>query len=114
MGLHFFRSWRTRENVKIAVSAPRANCWAVRLFSALMPAEPLCNSLVRVATEAADFEIKKSGVERVTERGRRLCRTTIAEHALVPRFAGKFVGFLAGSGGAFSRSPDRTAVNRLA
>jgi hypothetical protein len=50
---------------------------------------------VRVASKAADFEIQKSGVEGVAQRRRRLRRSLVTEHALVPRFAGKFVGFLA-------------------
>jgi hypothetical protein len=64
---------------------------------------------VRVAAKAADFEIKESSVEGVTERRRRLGRTAIAEHALIPRLTSEAVGFLAYLGGAFGRGPDRTA-----
>jgi len=72
------------------------------------------DGLVRVAAEAADFEIEVTGIERITERGRRLRGTAITEHALVPRFAGKPVSFLAGCGGAFSRRPDGRAENAFA
>jgi hypothetical protein len=65
---------------------------------------------MRIASEAADFEIEVSRVERVTER-RRLAPVLLAEHAQVPRFTGELVGFLAGSGGAFRRRTDRTAVD---
>jgi hypothetical protein len=43
---------------------------------------------------------QESGVDGVAKRRRRLRGTAIAEHALVPRFARKFVGFLASSGSA--------------
>ena len=72
------------------------------------------DGLVRVATKTTDFEIEESGVEGVAQRRRRLGRAAIAEHTPIPDFACKFFGFLAGSGRAFSRSPDRTAVNCLA
>src|SRR6476661_2432943 len=65
------------------------------------------NSLVRVAAKASDFEIAVTSIEGVAQRRRWLRRTAITEHALVPRFACKFVGLFAGSGGAFSRRPDR-------
>jgi len=68
---------------------------------------------MRIATKAADFEIKVASIERITERGRRLRGTTITEHPLVPRFAGKAVGFLAGSGGFLSRGPDGRAEHGL-
>ena len=69
---------------------------------------------MRVAAEAADFEIKVTSIEGITERRRWLRGATIAKHALVPRFAGKPVCFPAGSGGAFSRGPDGRAENALA
>jgi len=50
----------------------------------------------------------------LTERGRLLRRTAIAEHALIPRLAGKPVGFVARGGGAFSRRLERTAENGFA
>ena len=46
-----------------------------------------------VAAETADLEIDVAGIERVTERGRRLRRAAIAEHALGPGVAGELVGF---------------------
>ena len=69
------------------------------------------NGLMGVAAEAPHFEIEVAGIESIAERRRRLRRAAIAEHALVPRFAGKAVGFLAGSGGALSRGPDGRAEN---
>ncbi len=44
---------------------------------------------MRVAAEAADFEV----VERVTQRRRRLRRPLVAEHALIPRLACQTIGF---------------------
>ena len=67
--------------------------------------------MVRVAAEASDFEIEESGVDGVAKCRRWLRGATIAEHALIPCFAGKFVGFLASLSGALSRRSDRTAVN---
>jgi len=72
------------------------------------------NGLVRVAAEAAHFEIEVASIEGIAERGRWLRRATIAQHSLVPRFAGKVVGFLAGSSGAFRRGPDGRAENGVA
>jgi hypothetical protein len=43
-----------------------------------------------------------------------LGRAAIAEHPLILRFAGKAVGFLAGSGGSFSRGADGRAENTVA
>jgi len=40
--------------------------------------------LMRVAAEAADFKVAVAGVERITERRRRLGRPLVAEHAHVP------------------------------
>ena len=66
--------------------------------------------MMRVAAEAANFEIEVTGIEGA-ERRRWLRWPAIAEHPLIPRFAGKPVGFLAGSGGALSRGPDGRAEN---
>jgi hypothetical protein len=71
-------------------------------------------SLMRVAAKAFHFEIAKLGVERVTQRGRRLRRPLKAEHALDPRLAGELVGFLACFRRPLCRRPNRRAVNRLA
>ena len=70
--------------------------------------------LVRVAAEAADFEIEVAGIEGIAESRRRLRRAAIAEHALIPGFAGKAVGFLAGGSGFLSRGPDGRAEDRSA
>ena len=43
------------------------------------------DGLVRVAAEAAHFEIEVACIEGIAERGRRLRGAAIAEHALVPR-----------------------------
>ena len=53
------------------------------------------NGLVGVAAQATDFEIEITGVDRVTQRGRWLCRSLKTEHALVPRLDGEPIGFLA-------------------
>ena len=70
------------------------------------------NGLVRVAAETADFEIEVASIERIAERRRRLRGAAIPKHALVPRFAGKAVGFPAGSGGFLSRGPRPKMVSR--
>jgi hypothetical protein len=67
------------------------------------------DGLMCVAPKAAHFEIVVASVEGIAERRRRLRRAAIAEHPFVPRFAGNAVGFLAGSGGTISRSPDGRA-----
>jgi len=72
------------------------------------------NGLVRVAAEAADFEIAVSGIERIAQRRGWLRRSLKPEHALIPRLAGQLVGFLAGFRGALCRCAHRSAVNRLA
>jgi hypothetical protein len=69
---------------------------------------------VCVAAQAFHFEIAVPGVDRVTERGRRLGRSLKAEHALVPCLAGQTIGFLAGFCRPLCRCPDRSAVNGLA
>ena len=46
------------------------------------------NGMVRVGTKAPHFEIEVASIESVAERRRRLRRASIAEHALVPSFAG--------------------------
>jgi len=72
------------------------------------------NGLMRVAAKAFHFEIAVPGIERVTERRRRLRRTLKAEHALVPRGDGEPVGFLTCFGSRLCRCPDRSAVDGLA
>src|SRR4029077_10041846 len=72
------------------------------------------HGLVGVAAKAADFEISEASVESITERWRRLRRSFVTKHPLIPCFTGKAVGFLAGLPGPFSRRPDRTAVDRFA
>ena len=72
------------------------------------------DGLVRVAAEAAHFEIEVTSIEGIAERRGRLRGTAIAEHPPIPRFAGEAVGFLARSGGALSRDPDRSAENGFA
>jgi len=66
-----------------------------------------------VATEATDFEIAIPGVQRVTERRRRLRRPLVAEHAHVPGLTGKPVSPFAGLLGSLRRRPDRGAIDRL-
>jgi hypothetical protein len=69
--------------------------------------------LVGIAAEAADLEIKISGVERVAERRRRLRRALKPKHALIPGYAGEPVGVLARLFRAFRRGADRTAIDGL-
>jgi hypothetical protein len=71
------------------------------------------DSLVGIATEASDFEISVSSIERVAQSRRRLSRFLVTEHALVPGFTGEPVCFLARLGRALRRCSDRTAVDCL-
>ena len=87
---------------KRGANRSRAFCYGRGLRS---PHDVERDGLVRVAAEAADFEIKVASIEGVAECGRWLSRTAITEHPPVPRFAGKAVGFLAGSGGSLCRGP---------
>ena len=68
--------------------------------------------LVGVAAKAADFEISEASVESITERWRRLRRSFVTKHPLIPCFTGKAVGFLAGLPGPFSRRPDPAQCSR--
>src|SRR6478736_6360225 len=72
------------------------------------------NGLMRIAAKAADFEVDITGVQRVTQRRRRLRRTLKAEHALIPRLDGEPIGFLACFRRPLCRRPDRATVNALA
>ena len=66
---------------------------------------------VRVAAQAADFQIAISGVERIAERRRGLGRAAQSQHA--PGVAGELVSFLPGSRSTLSRCADRDAYIRL-
>jgi len=67
--------------------------------------------LMRVATEAANFEIAKPGVERIPERGRRLRGPLEGEHPLIPSLAGQAVGLFAGFRRPLRRGPNACAVD---
>jgi hypothetical protein len=67
--------------------------------------------LMRVAAKAFHFELAKTGVDRVAQRGRWLRRSLKAEHAFVPSVACQTVCLLAGFRGALRGGPDRRAVN---
>src|SRR5262245_21884033 len=54
------------------------------------------DSLIGVATETSDFKIDVTRIEGIPQGGRWLRRTLEGEHPLIPRLAGKPVGFLAG------------------
>jgi hypothetical protein len=69
--------------------------------------------LMRVAAEAADLEIAKAGVERVTQSGRWLGRTLEGQHPHIPSLAGELVGLPACLVRAFSGYPDRVSVQIL-
>jgi AcrR family transcriptional regulator len=53
-------------------------------------------------------------IQRVSQRRRRLRRPLIAEHPLVPGFAGELIGNLARFLGSLRRMPDRTAIDAFA
>jgi hypothetical protein len=53
------------------------------------------DGLMRVAAKAADFEITKTGIDRVAQRRRWLRRSVERQHALGPCLAGELVGLLA-------------------
>ncbi len=71
------------------------------------------DGLMRIAPEAADFEVAVSGIECIAHRGGRLGWSPVAEHALIPRLARESVRLLACFSRALSRCPDRAAVNLL-
>jgi hypothetical protein len=54
------------------------------------------NGLARVATETPHFKVQVAGVQRVTQGRRRLRRSLVAEHAIIPRLTRQPVGLLAG------------------
>jgi hypothetical protein len=66
-----------------------------------------------VAAEAANFKIKKPGIQCIAQRWRRLSRPLVSKHALIPSDAGEPVSLPASILGALRRSADRTAVDRL-
>jgi hypothetical protein len=68
---------------------------------------------MRVAAEAADFEVAVASVQSVTEGRGRLRRTFVSEHALIPSKPGELIGFLASLPGALRRCTDRCAINAL-
>src|SRR5215469_10919182 len=70
--------------------------------------------LVRVAAEAANFEIGVVRVESVTERWRRLRRTLEDKHALGPRLAGEPVSLSSRLAGPLCRDSDGGAVKPVA
>jgi len=88
--------------------------WHVMLFLSPLQRKRGPKHRASIGLRPADLEIKVASIKRITERGRWLRGAAIAKHALVPRIAGKSVGFLAGSGGAFSRGPDGRAEHALA
>jgi hypothetical protein len=85
------------------------------------------NGLARVATETPHFKVQVAGVQRVTQGGlyalgthdqkkadckngggrRRLRRSLVAEHAIIPRLTRQPVGLLAGLLGTLGGHADR-------
>ena len=53
------------------------------------------DGLVGVATEASDFKIAVTSIERIAESRRRLSWSLVPEHALVPGFTGEPISLLA-------------------
>ena len=79
------RDSRERANSPGGACIAQARGWAWPLAVARCRGD----GLVRVATEAPDFEIEAASVEGIAERGRRLRGTAIAEHALVAGVGGE-------------------------
>ncbi len=71
------------------------------------------DGLVRVAAKAFHFEIAEPGVDRVTQRRRRLRRSLKAEHALIPCLDREPIGLLARFRRPLCRRPNRRAVDCL-
>jgi hypothetical protein len=97
-----------------AVFAPHVASEFVNRCRLRSPHDVEGNGLMRVAAQAADFEIAIARIECVTERGRWLRRSLKPEHALVPRLDREPVGLLARCRRPVCRRPDRRAVDRLA
>jgi hypothetical protein len=72
------------------------------------------NRLMRVAAETANLKVEVSCIECIRHRRRWLRRALIAEHALIPCFAGESISKLTRFSGALRRGADRTAVYGLA
>src|SRR5665213_2294151 len=72
------------------------------------------HGLMGIAAEATDFEIAKASIEGLAECRRRLGRSLVPEHPLVPCNAGQPVRFLARLSGAPVRGADRCAEDALA
>lgn len=62
-----------------------------------------CDGLVGVAAEAADFKVAVARVQRVAERRGWLRRPPVADHPLVPSYAGEPISFPARLFGALRR-----------
>jgi hypothetical protein len=67
-----------------------------------------------IAAETAHFKIEVTGIERVTERRRRLRRSLEGQHALGPSVAGELIGLPARLSRALGRDADRGAVEPVA
>jgi hypothetical protein len=49
---------------------------------------------MRLTAKTFDFEIKIASIQRIAQRWRRLGRSAIAQHTLVPSLTGEPIGFL--------------------
>lgn len=59
--------------------------------------------LIGIAPKASNLQVEVSGIDRVTDCRRRLCRSFVAKHATIPRLASQLVGLLARFPSAFGR-----------
>jgi hypothetical protein len=68
---------------------------------------------VRAAAGTFDLKISEAGVQRVANRGRRLCGAAVALHAVSPGVAGRDIGHKPRLPGALFRMPDHLAPTAL-
>jgi hypothetical protein len=70
--------------------------------------------LVVTRTKTPHFKVRVTRVQHVTQSRRRLRRSLVPEHAVIPRLTRQPVGLLAGRLGTLGGHADRGAVNALA
>lgn len=70
--------------------------------------------LMRVAAEATDLKVTITGIQCVADGRRRLRRSLIAKHAIVPRLTREPVSFFPRMLGTLGRGSDRGSVNAFA
>lgn len=70
--------------------------------------------LMRVAAEAPNLKVTITGIQCVADGRRRLGRSLIAKHAIVPRLTREPVSFFPRMLGTLGRGSDRGSVNAFA